>query len=184
MPNRKHGTKAKQSAAAASTGHGQFFVVARSGYDSFPSIRKDSLEEAIEAGLKKNVPFDVHDYYKGSVLWGWGQRSYPSSSAGSRPGYGLEDERTPKSPRQLDAEIETALSSPRSPRRLDRFVDLQRQGFMKRSPIRKWVIAVEDPSGDPSEATYIEAQGRTETAALRAAQARKPGRRLTLRYEK
>ena len=66
----------------------------------------------------------------------------------------------------------------------DRFVDLQRQGFMKRSPMRTWVVAVEAPSGEPSEATYIEVQGKTEAAALRAAQARKPGRKLTVRYEK
>lgn len=66
----------------------------------------------------------------------------------------------------------------------DRFVDLQRQGFMKRSPMRTWVVAVEAPSGEPSEATYIEVQAKTEAAALRAAQARKPGRNLTVRYEK
>jgi putative glutamine amidotransferase len=38
--------------------------------------------------------------------------------------------------------------------------------------------------GDPSEATYVEVQGKTEAAALRAAQARKPGRKLTVRYAK
>ena len=71
-------------------------------------------------------------------------------------------------------------SSPADPDR--RFADLQLQGFMKRSPVRTWVVAVEDPSGDPSAATYIEVQGKTEAAALRAAQTRKPGRKLTVRY--
>ena len=66
----------------------------------------------------------------------------------------------------------------------DRFVDLQRQGFMKRSPMRTWVVAVEAPSAEPSEATYIEVQGKTEAAALRAAQARKAGQKLTVQYEK
>jgi hypothetical protein len=66
----------------------------------------------------------------------------------------------------------------------ERFADLQRQGFMKRGPMRTWVVAVGSPSGDPGEDTYVEVQGKTEAAALRAAQVRKPGRRLTVRYAK
>lgn len=65
-----------------------------------------------------------------------------------------------------------------------RLADLQLQGFMKRRPMRTWIVAVEAPSGEPSEATYVEVQGKTEAAALRAAQARKPGRKLTVRYAK
>jgi hypothetical protein len=65
-----------------------------------------------------------------------------------------------------------------------RLADLQLQGFMKRGPMRTWIVAVEAPSGEPSEATYVEVQGKTEAAALRAAQARKPGRKLTVRYAK
>jgi hypothetical protein len=56
-----------------------------------------------------------------------------------------------------------------------RFADLQRQGFMKRGAMRKWLVVMEAPSGDPTEATYLEVQGKTEAAALRAARERKPG---------
>jgi multidrug resistance efflux pump len=88
----------------------------------------------------------------------------------------------PKTPAQLDAEIAEALATPKA--HAARFADLQRQGFMRRSPVQTWVVAVEAASGDPSEATYIEVRGKTEAAALRAAQARKPGARLTVRYAK
>jgi hypothetical protein len=102
---------------------------------------------------------------------------------------------TKKTPAQLQREIDEALAphqgrwddsikKPHVTSPEGRLADLQRQGFMKRGPMRTWIVAVEAPSGDPSEATYVEVQGKTEAAALRAAQARKPGRKLTVRYAK
>jgi hypothetical protein len=90
-----------------------------------------------------------------------------------------------KTTAQLEREIALALRHGVRPHILTeagRLADLNRQGFMKRSPMKTWVVAVEAASGDPSEATYVEVQGKTEAAALRAAQARKPGARLTVRY--
>jgi len=65
-----------------------------------------------------------------------------------------------------------------------RLADLHRQGFMKRSSVRTWVVAVESTSGDPADATYIEVQARNEKEALRVARQRKPLAQLTVRYIK
>lgn len=90
-----------------------------------------------------------------------------------------------KSHAQLQHEIDEVLSlstgrrphSTKKPHILTeegRLADLQLQGFMKRGPMRKWLVVVEAPSGEPAEATYLEVQGKTEAAALRAARERKP----------
>jgi hypothetical protein len=124
----------------------------------------------------------------------WGSESPPIQEERARPYWeGVFEPK--KTPVQLDAEIAEALRkktrhatmkkpTPHILTEAGRLADLNRQGFMKRSPMKTWVVAVEAASGDPSEATYIEVQGKTETAALRAAQARKPGARLTVRYSR